>query len=69
VRTVRPGQEEKSLFKKQVYDMRTIFGDLLCCICSKPVPLEDAKTEEHGMAVHEQCYLLKLNRASEDAGQ
>jgi hypothetical protein len=37
--------------------------------CSKPVPLEDAKTEGHGMAVHEECYLLKLSRASKDAVQ
>jgi Flp pilus assembly pilin Flp len=32
-----------------------------CCICNKPVPLETPKTEEHGSAIHEDCYLLKLN--------
>ena len=40
----------------------------LCCICNKPVPLETSKTDEHGSAIHEECYLLKLNlhRATSD---
>jgi len=39
-----------------------------CCICSKPVPLETSKTEEHGLAIHEECYFLKLSlqRATSD---
>jgi hypothetical protein len=32
----------------------------LCSICNRPVSLENAKTEEHGLAIHEECYLLKL---------
>jgi hypothetical protein len=32
----------------------------LCPICNQPVPLENAKTEEHGLAIHEECYLLKM---------
>ena len=32
----------------------------LCSICNRRVPLEDAKTDEHGLAIHEQCYVLKL---------
>ena len=32
----------------------------LCSICDRRVPLEKAKTDEHGLAVHEECYVLKL---------
>jgi|GraSoiStandDraft_44_1057316.scaffolds.fasta_scaffold83519_3 hypothetical protein len=32
----------------------------LCSICFQPVPLESAKTEEHGLPVHENCYFIKL---------
>jgi hypothetical protein len=32
----------------------------LCSICNRQVPLEKAKTDEHGLAVHEECYVLKL---------
>lgn len=41
--------------------------DPLCCICNKPVPLGISKTED-GSAIHEECYLLKLNlhRATSD---
>ena len=63
----RPGQANKSLFNKQVYDMRRFVGDLLCCICSKPVPLEDRKAEEHCMAAHGERCLPKLSSANEDA--
>jgi hypothetical protein len=31
-----------------------------CALCNQPVPLEDSKTDEHGLAIHEVCYLLKL---------
>ena len=38
----------------------------VCPICQTPVPLEIAKTDEDGVAIHEQCYLfkVKLNGAS-----
>ena len=38
----------------------------VCPICQTPVPLEIAKTDEDGVAIHEQCYILKvkLNGAS-----
>ena len=41
---------------------------LLCRICGKPVPIETSKTDEGGMAIHEECYVLKLKleQASED---
>jgi hypothetical protein len=32
----------------------------LCSVCEKPVPLEIAKTDESGKAIHEDCYLTKL---------
>jgi hypothetical protein len=31
-----------------------------CSICNRTVSLSDAKTDEDGKAVHENCYLLKL---------
>ena len=31
-----------------------------CCICGDPVCLETSKTDEHGQALHEECYVLKL---------
>ena len=33
---------------------------LVCCICEGPVPLETCKTDEHGKAVHEECYMHKI---------
>lgn len=35
-------------------------GLVLCQICKKPVPLETARINESGKAVHEQCYLNAL---------
>jgi hypothetical protein len=32
----------------------------LCPICGSAVPLESAKTDELGIAIHDDCYLLKL---------
>jgi Flp pilus assembly pilin Flp len=32
----------------------------LCSICNRRFPLESAKTDEHGLAVHEECYVLTL---------
>jgi hypothetical protein len=29
----------------------------LCAICKQPVNLEESKTNEHGHAVHENCYI------------
>ena len=41
--------------------IRTLFvSDPLCSICTKPVPLDTAKTDEGGRAIHEECYLQKL---------
>lgn len=32
----------------------------LCPLCKQPVRLEDSKTDEHGAATHEHCYVNKL---------
>lgn len=34
----------------------------ICSICYEPVKLETTKTDEHGKAIHEECYVLKLKR-------
>jgi hypothetical protein len=41
----------------------------LCPICNQRVPLEESNTDEHGLAVHEECYVLKLRlkRASSES--
>ena len=31
-----------------------------CSTCNRRAPLENANTDEHGLAVHEECYVLKL---------
>ena len=31
-----------------------------CWICGQLVMLEDCKVDEHGMAVHEKCYVVKI---------
>jgi hypothetical protein len=36
-----------------------------CWLCGHAVDLETSKTDEHGMAVHEECYALKLALANE----
>jgi len=33
---------------------------LYCPICSSPVSLETAKADESGIAIHEECYVLKM---------
>jgi len=32
----------------------------VCCICAMPIRLETSKTDEHGHAVHEECYVCKM---------
>lgn len=31
-----------------------------CSLCNKPVELRIAKTDEGGKAIHEECYLLRM---------
>ena len=33
---------------------------LVCPICHRAVAIEAAKVDEHGRAVHEECYLIAL---------
>jgi len=41
-------------------ETEALTDQLLCPICGKAVVLETAKTDEHGKAIHDDCYLLKL---------
>jgi hypothetical protein len=33
---------------------------LACWICGKAVDLKICKTDEHGLAVHEACYVMRI---------
>ncbi len=39
-----------------------------CVICKEAVPLEESKVDEHGQAVHEECYVSKLTGRSNGNG-
>jgi hypothetical protein len=41
---------------------RSLRHVLRCRICDLPVPVETAKTDSEGQAIHEQCYLLDATR-------
>jgi len=43
--------------KVQTFQLR---NSHCCWICRNPVDVENCKTDEHGMAVHGDCYFLKL---------
>ncbi len=32
----------------------------LCSLCNEPIELTAAKTDEHGMPIHEDCYVRKI---------
>jgi hypothetical protein len=34
-----------------------------CPVCNERVKLETSKTDEHGHAIHEECYVSTLQRA------
>lgn len=34
--------------------------ELSCAVCKEPVNLEESKTDEHGRAIHENCYILTV---------
>jgi hypothetical protein len=47
-----------------MYDNRLAsFRDPICSLCNLPVPLNRAKTDEDGNAVHEHCYVIKVGVA------
>jgi hypothetical protein len=55
-------RENKSVHTKQtLHSTRSI---LHCRICSKPIPVESAKTDGEGQAIHEECYILSLTQKS-----
>jgi hypothetical protein len=43
----------------------------LCAICKESVNLEESKTDEHGQAVHENCYVwtVELKKPRRRIGQ
>ncbi len=43
-----------------MHDKLPSIPGLTCSICSRPVDLHFAKTDEEGHAIHEGCYLSKL---------
>ncbi len=63
--SVRRVKEIMATFGNQVVpaqvadNMRPI---LTCRICSEPVPVETAKTDDYGQAIHETCYTTSLIR-------
>lgn len=40
---------------------KVLNNPFLCAICACQVLLEEAKTDERGQAVHEDCYVLNLS--------
>jgi len=36
-----------------------------CPVCNERVELETCKTDEHGHAIHEECYVAMLHKALE----
>lgn len=36
----------------------------ICWICGNNVSLEESKTDEHGNAVHEECYIIRVSLQS-----
>jgi hypothetical protein len=51
------------MFGKQVLNSQR-----LCWICGKSVALEDCRVDEHGLPVHEECYVVKI-ATSRDTSQ
>jgi len=48
------------ILEKNLYAVPNLGQLPLCSICNIPVPLETAKTDESGAAIHEECYTLKV---------
>jgi hypothetical protein len=40
-------------------------GQILCPFCHEPVEIANAKTDEDGQAIHEECYVRLLCAASD----
>lgn len=46
---------------------RSLHNVLTCTICHQPVPVETAKTDGNGHAIHEECYLVSLTGNTADS--
>jgi hypothetical protein len=60
-----PVQTVKDLVKTEEDKTQTSRGQqtpLRCSICRKPVPIETAKTDSDGLAVHGECYLRSVTK-------
>jgi hypothetical protein len=53
--------------EKFLHSVQSLSQPPLCFVCKTPVPLETAKTDERGAAIHEECYLLKVKVQRESA--
>ena len=42
-------------------------GTVDCQLCNKPVMLETARINEHGKAVHEECYVNSIKASRKDS--
>ena len=40
---------------------------VVCQICNRPVTLESARINEHGKAVHEECYLNSIKSSRKES--
>lgn len=49
-----------SVLNQSPSHLHSLSFDPPCALCNRSVPLEEAVTEEHGLAIHETCYLRKL---------
>ena len=38
--------------------------EIYCSICNEPVDLKTTKTDDHGKAVHEDCYIMMHSRTN-----
>jgi hypothetical protein len=46
----------------------TLHHVLRCTICSQPVPVETAKTDSNGQAIHEECFIVSVTGKTSASG-
>lgn len=42
----------------------SLIPDVPCCLCHQPIKLEGAVVDEHGQAVHSECYAQRITTAT-----
>ena len=47
----------------------TKITSITCWICGKEVSLGDCKIDEHGHAVHDECYVMRMKFEAEAVGR